>query len=227
MIAGNGSGSDGAGVELRGSGNSVLGNFIGTDPSGSTALGNVPFGVLLDGGSQQVGGTGDGEGNVISGNQVGIFFSGATGAVIAGNLIGTDVSGTLAIPNSGPGIDANLPLSTTIGGDTPEARNVISGNGGAGIDVDGGVTRMLPLTVNHNFIGTDREGGAPLPNGGPGISLNLANAVVGGPNPATATSSRSTRAPGSGSSRTTAAGRCAATPWSPTAPSASTSASPG
>jgi hypothetical protein len=84
---------------------SILGNRIGTDASGTQALGNGSDGIYFLGGTNvRIGGTALGAGNVISSNAGnGIFIQGpsTTGIVVQGNQIGTDVSGTLALGNAG------------------------------------------------------------------------------------------------------------------------------
>ena len=81
---------------------------------------------------------------------------GLSGILIQGNRIGTNVLGSVALPNGGIGIRGSGGL--TIGGTTPSARNQISGNGGAGVDVLGGVV------VQGNWIGPHVSGVSGLPN---------------------------------------------------------------
>jgi hypothetical protein len=101
-------------------------------------------------------------GNVLSDNYVGIEIRGHDNA-IQGNLIGTDATGTEALPNTaegiwvGPGAIDNL-----IGGSTEEARNVISGNALFGISIDGSGTNGN--LVIGNYIGADISGEAALGN---------------------------------------------------------------
>lgn len=123
------------------SGNIIEGNFIGTDVTGTVDVGNSNKGVYIVGVSNNIiGGTSEEAHNLISGNgHVGIFIMGsdATGNLVQGNLIGTDVTGTADLGN-GEGIRVHNAPSNTIGGMTPEARNVVSGNGfGIHIDADG------------------------------------------------------------------------------------------
>ena len=97
------SGNNGAGLTISGSGatdNQVLGNYIGTDYYGMTAVGNG-FGVGIDGAPDNTILT-----NLISGNNgagLVISGSGATGNLVLGNYIGTDYSGTQTLSNSGSG----------------------------------------------------------------------------------------------------------------------------
>ena len=145
--------------------NTVVGNLIGTDASGMQALGNRWTGVAVGCGGasfNRIGGTAPGDGNVISGNRVGIELHGReAGNLILGNLIGTDISGTEAISNTGNGIYVVADSSHDfVGGTTDAERNVISGNGAAGISVEG-AERIFIL---GNYIGTDASGTVALAN---------------------------------------------------------------
>ncbi|MBA2524573.1 MAG: CSLREA domain-containing protein, partial [Pyrinomonadaceae bacterium] len=62
------SGNDLRGVSIGGSGNQVLGNFIGTSAAGNAALGNNLGGVSVGGVNNTLGGTASGARNIISGN---------------------------------------------------------------------------------------------------------------------------------------------------------------
>jgi hypothetical protein len=179
------SGNNERGVDFydASSGNAVEGNLIGTDVTGSFAIGNHWEGVADNGiGSNVVGGTAPGAGNVISGNflaGVGIWVPGSTGNVIAGNLIGTDRTGSFAVGNQGDGV-AILTGGNTVGGTTPAARNVISGNAGDGVGIwspgaDGNV-------VEGNFIGTDATGSFAVANQGNGVTViwSASGNTVGG-----------------------------------------------
>jgi IPT/TIG domain/S-layer homology domain len=178
------SGNAQSGITMDGAGddNAIRGNFIGTDRNGTAALGNGRAGVALSGiAASVVGGPTPGERNVISGNLFGIESAGQ-GYVIRGNFIGTDVTGTAALPNTGHGIvlagDDHL-----VGGVDPGAGNLISGNVGRGILIQGGSSN----TVQGNRIGTDLAGTAPLPNGSYGINVQFGSQIpmfnlIGGTN---------------------------------------------
>ncbi len=187
VISGNG--TSGVYINAGAHDNVVAGNFIGVDATGSQPLGNATAtwwaaGVFLDGGghSNRIGTNGDGdfdetERNVISGNySFGIYIFGADTYenVIAGNYIGTDVSGAAAVPNSGGvqialGSHSNL-IGTNADGIHDDAeRNVISGNTGDGVIIAWeGTERNV---VVGNWIGLDAGGTAPLGNGGHGVGL--------------------------------------------------------
>jgi uncharacterized repeat protein (TIGR01451 family) len=101
------------------------------------------------------------------------------GNVISGNFIGTDASGTTAVPN-GTGIFGNSP-GNTIGGTTPADRNVISGNTGNGIDFEESTGATTGPVIRGNFIGTDATGLKALGNGGAGINMvGFNGATIGG-----------------------------------------------
>jgi hypothetical protein len=90
------------GVSVNGSDDTtILGNLIGTDASGTAALGNNFNIDASNSDGLVIGGPGDGEGNIVSGGNIGIFLNnGVVNATIQGNLVGTDVTGLLPIPNA-------------------------------------------------------------------------------------------------------------------------------
>lgn len=159
----------------------VQGNFIGTDITGTVALGNFGSGVSIQGENLTIGGTTAGAGNVISGTTgdaifgaSGIRGTGGDGGVLAkliqGNRIGTNAAGTAALPNARFGIDGSTGVPfDTIGGVNPAARNIISGNGIHGIETGTtGASSLTPL-IAGNFVGTNAAGSGAIPNGGFGI----------------------------------------------------------
>src|SRR5262249_45948118 len=177
-----GSVTPGTGIFVRsdaGPGNLIEGNFIGTDATGTMALGNAGPGVdILSSNAVTIGGTIAGAGNVISGNlQTGIIVgSFLTGNVIQGNFIGTDVTGAAALGNAGGGVQVAA-SSVTIGGTANGARNVISGNTGVGLDLESPGAGDI---VQGNFIGTDVSGTHALGNSSDGLLIAGNNNTVGG-----------------------------------------------
>jgi Calx-beta domain/Right handed beta helix region len=158
-------------ISLQGN-NQILGNFIGTDATGTQIVRNVPYGILL-----QVGNSNLIAGNLISGaNDYGLWLE-SSANVVRGNFIGTDITGTKALPN-GDGILVQNAHLNVIGGPSPAEGNLISGNLGLGIRFLGGGEQNL---VQGNRIGTDVTGLAALGNGGDGISVpgRTTNAIVG------------------------------------------------
>jgi len=169
------------GIRLSGKGgNAVQGNFIGTDVTGTVALGNWNIDIIVSGSPySSIGGTAPGAGNVISGTStgrsgpgvygIGLRVESSSGTVIQGNRIGTDVTGTADLGNVRWGIWVTDSTNTTIGGTAPGAGNVISGNGENGIDLYSGNSRTI---IQGNLIGTDVTGTVALGNGKDGIILN-------------------------------------------------------
>ena len=117
----------GPGIIVAGDDNSLLENFIGTDPTGFLAFGNS-VGVDLSGADNSIGGSTSGEGNLISGNDgdgIDILGSTATANTIQGNVIGLDDSQSDTIGNSGEGILISQHASDNlIGGSESGAGNI-------------------------------------------------------------------------------------------------------
>ena len=152
-------------VSTDGDGNSVKGNYIGTDATGTVALGCGSTGVSIGGSGSTLGGSTPGERNIISGSGGnGVSVSG-DGNAVKGNYIGTDVTGTVALANGYGGVYIHG-SQNTIGGSTAEERNIISGNGGCGVEIRGDGN-----AVKGNYIGTDVTGTMALPNGSNGVSI--------------------------------------------------------
>ena len=179
------SGNNNTGIVMTAgtTGNLVQGNFIGTNAAGTGAIGNGS-GVVTEGqsgnfSSHTIGGTAPGARNIISGNNgPGINIGGTlSGSLVQGNFIGTDVTGSIAVANASDGVFINFgSANNMIGGTTPAARNVISGNGANGVRSD-----YHPNTVQGNFIGTQANGVSPLGNGANGVLINFfdSNAIGG------------------------------------------------
>jgi hypothetical protein len=163
----------GVSIEAVGAdGNIVSGNLIGTDRSGTAAAGNISGIVVHDGARNRIGGTTPGERNVISGSLgEGVSLGRqASKNIVIGNFIGTDVSGTKAIPNGQQGVFVmDGPANNRIGGTDPGERNVISGNASNGVTLQGSTT--TENQVLGNYVGIDVTGTTALGNGGHGISM--------------------------------------------------------
>jgi hypothetical protein len=161
-------------VDPGATGNKVTGNYIGTDDSGTQALGNSYGVYLYEAPNNTIGGTTPAERNVISGNNgngVYVEGSGATGNRILGNYVGTDKNGTAPLDNFSPGILISGPSNNTIGGTRAGAGNVISANGGAnyeGVAIYGDSAtgnRILSNSIYSNgAIGIDLNGEGPTAN---------------------------------------------------------------
>ena len=166
-------------------GNLVEGNFIGTNTFGSQELFNVGNGVnISDASNNTIGGTEEGARNVISGNgEDGVLIAvSASGNLVQGNYIGTDVNGTGSLSNLNNGVDIDSGASNnTIGGTTDGARNIVSSNGFDGILIQAGSAANL---VQGNYVGTDESGTMSSPNLNDGVSLNASSEnTIGGTTP--------------------------------------------
>jgi parallel beta-helix repeat protein len=176
------SGNTQAGIAITESGlSSIRGNFIGTDHTGNQAVPNL-YGIAIQNGQNIViGGSGIVDKNLISGNIfAGIIIDGlqSQGNIIYGNYIGTDLTTTSSIPNDN-GIILSYASSTTIGGNTASLRNIISGNTGAAIVMNGTGTRLN--SVIGNYIGTDSSGTIANSNySGIVIKSNSHSNIIGG-----------------------------------------------
>jgi hypothetical protein len=129
--------------------------------------------VLRDAPENLLGGDTPAAANLISGNaNHGLWLIGPNSRLnsIQRNLIGTDLTGRTALPNAEHGILLTEVADNLIGGFGSETRNVISGNGNAGIFLAGASTN----SIFCNFIGADSSGAAALPNA-IGIDLNGAS----------------------------------------------------
>ncbi len=170
------SGNNGDGVEVNGAGamgTVIEGNFIGVRGAGDAAVANSIHGVVINGAvDTRVGGALEGARNVISGNsQHGIALAGATaaGAVIQGNFIGLDLTGSIDVGNGQDGVNISAVAGSLIGGPSVLARNLISGNNGDGIELTGAATQNT--VIEGNDIGLDRTGLAGVANGGAGVLI--------------------------------------------------------
>lgn len=164
--------------------NATIGNYIGVDATGNTAMPNAT-GICMDGGSNH----NPIINNVLSGNRAYGLFIVTTGTdynTLTGNKIGTNASGTDTVPNQIGVILGGGTKHNTIGGTTAADRNIISGNRYDGIEVADMYTSYND--IKGNYIGTDINGTLALPNYiGIGIatkptSNNIENNVISGNN---------------------------------------------
>jgi hypothetical protein len=165
------SGSNNADLYMTiGTGNLVQGNYIGTDKNGTAALGGYRGIYVGFSSAATIGGTSAGARNVISGHaQDGVLVDrNLNPVVIQGNFIGTDASGTVALPNAAKGIVIALSSNDFIGGTASGAGNLVSGNAFQGVSI----VNSSFTTVQGNFIGTNAAGTAAIPNGFSGVEFN-------------------------------------------------------
>jgi hypothetical protein len=177
------SGNDEDGIFIEGAASVdtiIQGNYIGTDDDGTAAIPNDFSGIVIeDAAGTLIGGGANDARNVISGNAFdGVLISfDSSGTLVRGNLIGTDRTGEANLGNGRYGVRVLASTGNSIGGNTVARRNVISGNGNAGVAIDGDENE-----VQGNFIGTDVDGTTALTNGGYGVEITgaLSN-TIGGP----------------------------------------------
>jgi len=179
IISGN---TGGNGVLLNGTGtnnNTIIGNYIGVDSTGTVALSNH-HGVIIKAGADKniVGGNNASVRNVISANwEIGVYIEASDSNVVSGNYIGTDCTGTGTFAIGDTLIQANgIEINTVskynlIGGITPGERNIISGNRVYGAIYYGHCSNN---NIAGNYIGTDVTGSYSIPNA-TGICLDDAS----------------------------------------------------
>jgi len=173
----------GIAIWIETNGNNVIeGNFTGTDPNGQLRAAN-DYGVYIyESSNNTVGGFLPASRNVISGNWYsGVYVAGATPSdnVVAGNIIGLNASGTAKL-----GMTTGVVLSGSgnrVGGLSPGAKNIISGNNN-GIWIAGG--NSSGNLIQGNAIGTNPAGTVALGNTGTGVYISGAPGnTVGGSAP--------------------------------------------
>ena len=185
------------------SNNQVLGNYIGTDSTGTLFQGNAGNGILVTNGARNnlIGGNETGgndptnsvfvrppQGNLISGNNAnGVLINfGATLNTLSGNFIGTAISGNSALGNRLDGVDivganGNSLIGCTFQDDPFVYYNVMSGNGANGLQI----TNSNNTTIQANFFGLGADNHTALGNALNGVVVEgwSTNTVMGGPIP--------------------------------------------
>jgi len=146
----------------------IQSNLIGTDASGTQGFGNVLTAISVFNGAEDTTiGSLTGQGNLISGNLsdgIDLYGQGTNGNYVAGNKIGTEISGGSMLGNLGSGvaIGGGSSLNTVVG-------NVISGNGVDGVDIFGQGTSGNGVAGND--VGLSADGMTQLPNTYQGVAI--------------------------------------------------------
>ena len=185
------------GIVVQSNGNTILGNFVGTNPTGTTRMPNGTFpnsgdGVVIQNASNNVVGTSSpADRNVVSGNAlVGVHITGtlstpATGNKIQGNFVGVAADGISGVgtrtdPAPAPGstegnnlfgIEISGGNSNTVGGTVAGEHNVVGFNAD-GITMDNGAQSNI---IQGNFVGVGANGVTPVGNTLHGISMRSSN----------------------------------------------------
>jgi CSLREA domain-containing protein len=173
------------GIELQGVGDTIQGNFVGTNPQGNAAEPNQNDGIHISNSSGSIiGGTTPGARNIASGNQIdGIHIVGSTGSPatgnqIEGNFVGVNAAGTGSVGIKTIGGAAGTPAGNfvfgieisggndnEVGGTIAAARNVVGFNA-VGIELDNGAENNF---IQGNFSGVGADGVTPVGNNLQGI----------------------------------------------------------
>ena len=188
LISGNGnSGIFIDGSISGGSRTKVVGNFIGVNRSGSSAVPNGGYGIeMYVNFRTQIGGSVAGERNVISGNvRGGVYLVESWECKVVGNYIGTNATGSAALGNGGSGVTLGYGSHhNDIGGASPARGNVIAASSRYGIhlltEADSfGITQANQ--VQNNFVGTNTSATLNLGNALAGVFIeNSLNNTIGG-----------------------------------------------
>lgn len=174
--------------------NTIKGNLVGTDVTGAVAVPNTGEGASIAGGVGHTatgntlggtlgltpGGACTGDCNLLSGNINGGATVGqnASGTDVLGNFVGSDVTGTADLGNTGNGVTLNSAAQTQLG--EPGAENLVGGNSSVGILVGFGSTGN---EVQSNLVGLQTDGAGDLGNDGAGIAVNASTStgnLIGG-----------------------------------------------
>ncbi len=160
------------------SNNTIQGNYIGTNATGTATIGNGSYGIRFENSfNNLVGAIGTGPSNVISGNYAGIHLFYGSGNQVVGNYIGTDVTGSVDLGNLSDGLDVSYSPNSTIGGTAAGAGNLISGNGETGIRISAPASYTV---VQGNRIGTKADGISALGNASQGVWVGAPDTTIGG-----------------------------------------------
>ena len=160
------SGNLGHGIAPHDSPNTqIIGNLIGTDYTGTVPLGNGVAGITISGNSSN---------SVISKNVIAdsgiddIFIQDIQNVLIAGNAIGTDITGTIDM-GSGQGEISSDNSTGIIGGTAADDANIIRYGASGGISLYNGSN----ISILRNNI---------YSNSGLGIDLDFSGAAINDPN---------------------------------------------
>ena len=170
------SGNHAYGVHITGidaADNRVIGNYIGLDADGESAISNF-VAVFVEGAPGTIiGDEAVGEGNVIADAAFGVWVSGAnaTGTQVQGNYIGVDAAGSHSLQTGALAgvLVTDGATNTVVGGPAPGARNVISGNG-FGVSISDVTT--TGTIVGGNLIGLAADGASAIGNSSDGIRIS-------------------------------------------------------
>ena len=167
------------GLDIESNNNVIVGNFIGTNATGLSKLGNTNDGIeIASAVNNVIGGSASADRNIISGNGLGIRIAGSTtsGNVIVGNYIGADATGAANLGNTLHGVffskfaigavNVGDPHDNRLGGTLTGEGNLIVNNGAGGGGWDG-----VSLYNSPGVVGNAILGNSIYANGDLGIDL--------------------------------------------------------
>lgn len=161
------------------------GNFIGVNSFETAGFTNNGSGIYVGNGNVTIGGTGEGEGNVIGGHSGGnsqiVLDTNVMGASVLGNYIGMYTSG-VAISGNGGGIGAKG-QNIIIGSSSVSGRNYLGALNGAGIKI-GSSAENSNIQILNNYIGVAPDGVTNLGITGSGIEVARGKGIYIGINDA-------------------------------------------
>lgn len=181
---------DAAAIAFEGGRNNVaIGNYIGTNSAGTSAKPNHSAILLRNTSNNQIGGTNGvtpggactGDCNLLSGNRFhGIVLDNSRNNRIVGNYIGVAKNGSSVLKNNDDGILIADSPNNTVGGPTPQERNVISGNHVIGVEI--ALANSTNNLVQGNYIGVNSAGTGVITAEGSGIIIGLSarNNIIDG-----------------------------------------------
>jgi len=159
----------GAIIVENGDNTQIVGNYIGTDVTGTLPLnlGSSQRGIDILGGVPFVTTNTVISGNLISGNNGGgVFITSPGGGLVQGNLIGTQRDGVSPLGNANfGGIDLGS-TGFTVGGTAPGQANTIAFNTGSGVDVRSNVSGNSILgnsIYSNSLLGISLVSGSAFP----------------------------------------------------------------
>lgn len=173
------SGHSEMGISLYGDltiGNKIIGNYVGTDISGTKAFGNANGGIIVWFGSTDT----LVQGNLVCGNggngSINFWDWGSDFNTAIGNKIGVDVTGAQPLSNSVTGITVGQTAYTRVGGTEPGEGNLVYG--ATGIRIEGSMSAPDYILGNQVGLNLPPDGNHEW---GFGIGLyGTARTIVGG-----------------------------------------------
>jgi hypothetical protein len=166
-----------SGIDVNNGTAVIYGCRIGTNAAGTAAMPNGQQGILLEGQGSDIGAPAAGPAfqMLISGNTGDGITITSSNNRIENCLIGTDVTGTKALPNGGWGIQ-DMASNNKLGEPGANAGLVVSGNVAGGIHVTG-----TNSSIQNSKVGTNSAGTAAIANKSEGVFLDATiDATVGG-----------------------------------------------